>query len=265
MENGRTETTTLVPANFTALAQSLNRSVLAVIGAKNIEGFEKTYLVAEATKQLRGALTPEYMKPIMELQGSKLGFKSDKSYPEGVVKDCLIEAVLTGVQPVGNQFNIIAGNCYITKEGFGYLLKNIEGLSWEIIPSIPAMKDTGATVKMKIKWTMDTITNEREIDFAIKVNQYMGADAVIGKATRKARAWLHNTITNTEVADGDTSDVPVIIDANHEDEITLDQLRALYELKKDTMRESDKFSAERIINNNETKSFSKLYNQLQPL
>lgn len=49
------------------------------------------------------------------------------------------------------------------------------------------------------------------------------------------------------------------------DEITLDQLRALYELKKDTMRESDKFSAERIINNNEVKSFQKLYNQLQPL
>jgi hypothetical protein len=191
---------------------NLNSTVVSVITADGMQGFEKAFLIAEATAKLKAALTPEYMKPIMELQNTKLGFMTDKKeggYPESVVKNCLIEAVLTGVQPFGNQFNIIAGNCYITKEGFGHLLKNTEGLTYEIIPQLPridAAKGSAAIV-MKIEWSYKDQKKTREIEFPIKVNQFMGADAVIGKATRKARAWLFNTIHNTEVADGDVMDV----------------------------------------------------------
>lgn len=248
-----------LPEKLAGVAAQLNRSVLSVIGAKNIEGFEKTYLVAEATSQLKKALTTEYMKPIMELQGSKLGFKADKNYPEETVKNCLIEAVLTGVQPVGNQFNIIMGNCYITKEGFGYLLKNIEGLSYEIIPQLPRIqtdKGSGAVV-MKIRWTIEGKTNERDIDFAIKVNSAMGADAVIGKATRKARAWLHSTITNTEISDGDINDLPVF-DVPYEEEITLETLNLLYDMKQDSLTPDEQNDAERIIKSKEEKSYKKL-------
>ena len=207
------ETTVTVPEKYSEVAKQLNSNVLSVIGADSLMGFEKAYLIADAAGKLKVALTTEYMKPIMELQGNKLGFKTDKDssggYPEAAVKNCLIEAVLTGVQPFGNHFNIIAGNCYITKEGFGYLLQHFKGLSYEIIPSLPridATKGSGA-VSMKIKWTLGGNSNEREIDFAIKVNNFMGADAVIGKATRKARAWLFNTINGFEISDGDVTDV----------------------------------------------------------
>jgi len=204
------ETSTL-PIKLSQLALNLNKSVVSVTGSKNLLGFEKAYAIAIAAGELKSALTSEFMKPIMDLQGNRLGFKTDKDnasgYPEAIVKNCLIEAVLTGVQPFGNQFNIIAGNCYITKEGFGYLLKNTEGLSYEIIPQLPRIKDQSGAVVMKIEWTYNGIKNTREIDFAIKVNNYMGTDAVIGKATRKARAWLFNTINGTEIADGDISDL----------------------------------------------------------
>ncbi|MFK5282891.1 hypothetical protein ACI3PL_25325, partial [Lacticaseibacillus paracasei] len=77
----------------------------------------------------------------MALQGNRLGFKTDKDksggYPESVVKNCLIEAVLLGIQPTGNQFNIIAGNMYPTKEGCGYLLNNFKGLSYNLVCSLP--------------------------------------------------------------------------------------------------------------------------------
>lgn len=193
------------------IAKKLNNSVLKVLTSEKLLGFEKAYLIANAVQELKVVLTPEYMKPIMALQSNKLGFKTDKDssggYPEETVKNCLIEAVLMGVQPFGNQFNIIAGNSYITKEGFGYLLANLEGLSYEIIPQLPRIKDQSAAVMMKIKWTYGGVTKEREIDFPIKVNQFMGADAVIGKATRKARAWLFNTITGSEISDGDVMDV----------------------------------------------------------
>src|SRR5690606_21005193 len=53
----------------------------------------------------------------------------------------------------------------------------------------------------------DGQSKERDIDFPIKINQHMGTDAVIGKATRKARAWLYNTITGSEIGDGDVTEV----------------------------------------------------------
>jgi hypothetical protein len=121
----------------------------------------------------------------------------------------MIEAVLTGVQVVGNHFNIIASNCYITKEGFGYMLKNISGLVYEIIHELQRINSdrTSAAIVMQIKWHYAGKENERKIDFPIRMNKMMGTDAVIGKATRKARAWLYNNVSGLEVADGDAADL----------------------------------------------------------
>lgn len=191
------------------IAQELNQSVASVIGQHHIQGFEKAYLIAEATTKLQSLLTKEYMKPIMALQGSRLGFKSDKIYDETTVKNCLIEAVLTGLQPHGNQFNIIAGNMYPTKEGLGYLLANFKGLSYQIIPELPRINstNTSAAIVMNVVWTINGIKNKEAIELPIKMNQYMGTDAVIGKATRKARAWLYSTLTGSEIAEGDVADL----------------------------------------------------------
>jgi len=203
---------------FSEVAAKLNKSVASVIGSKAVEGFEKAYIVADATEQLKVALTPEYLKPIMALQGNRIGFKTDKDsaggYPADVVKNCIIEAVLMGVQPVGNQFNIIAGNCYITKEGFGYLLRNFPSLNYEIIHSLPKInaEKTSAAVDSKLRWKLGNGEWESaELPIAVKMNNFMGTDAVLGKADRKSRAWLYNRITGLEVADGDTQDIQVEI------------------------------------------------------
>lgn len=193
------------------VASKLNQSVMSVIGQDKIIGFEKAYLVSNAIAELKELLTPEYMKPIMNLQGNKLGFKTDKDtsggYKEDVVKNCLIEAVLFGLQPTGNQFNIIAGNMYATKEGVGYLLSKIPGLKYDIIPELPRINSQSAAVVMNIEWTINGNHNAKKIDIPIKVNQYMGADAILGKATRKARKWLYDTITGTEIPEGDITDI----------------------------------------------------------
>ena len=193
-----------------SIAEQLNETVLSVIGEHNIQGFQKAYMIAEATTRLKQLLTPQYMKPIMELQGNKLGFKSDKTYPEEVVKNCLIEAVLTGLQPHGNQFNIIAGNMYPTKEGLGYLLGNFKGLSYKIIPELPRINanNTSAAIVMNISWSINNgPINKESIEIPIKVNNFMGTDAIIGKATRKARAWLYGTLTGSEISEGDVMDL----------------------------------------------------------
>lgn len=202
-----------LPEGQQAVATKLKTSVLSVISNRQLEGFEKAFLIANATVELQGLLTPEIMKPIMALQGNRLGFLTDKDgkggYELAVVKNCLIEAVLLGLQPHSNQFNIIAGNMYVTKEGFGHLLSQTKGLSYKVIPGLPRLNadKTSAAINVKLKWTFNGKAEEEDIELPIKVNAFMGVDAIAGKATRKARAWLFNTIHGTEVADGDAVDV----------------------------------------------------------
>lgn len=200
-----------LPDKLMLVSENLNTAVANVMGAENANAFQKAYLIADAIGKLQTILTPEYMKPFMVLQGNKLGFKTDKDnasgYPEAVVKNCLIEAVLFGLQPAGNQFNIIAGQMYATKEGIGYLLSKMKGLSYKIIPELPRIKDGSGAVVMNIEYTINNKTVIEKLDIAIKVNQYMGADAVIGKATRKARKWIYDTITGSEIPEGDVMDI----------------------------------------------------------
>lgn len=263
----------MIPQN--AVALKLNNAVETVLTADSFSGFQKAYLIATAAGQLKNLLTPEYMKPIMDLQGNKLGFKTDKDiaqgggkgpgYPEEVVKNCLIEAVLTGVQPFGNQFNIIAGNCYITKEGFGYLLRNFEGLTYEIIPALPRINSdkSSAAISMKVKWTLNGTEKERDLEIPVKMNSFMGTDAVIGKATRKARAWLYNTITGSEVPEGDAMDVTAeVVGSKLNEETKIEELQTLFDFKKALLSKEEAENAQRIIDNKEAASYSKLFKLL---
>lgn len=255
------ETNVAVTESQVELAKKLNERVVSVLGNDTLQGFEKAYQIANAIADLKELLTPTYMKPIMALQGNKLGFKTDKDttggYPEEVVKNCLIEAVLTGVNPFNNQFNIIKGNAYITKEGFWELLRKIPGLRYDIVfdlPRISADKNSAA-VTAKVSWTLNGEKNEKEVPIPVKTDQYGTADSVLGKATRKARAWLFNTITGVEIGDGDVQDVdfkvvpskpePITKEAKEEERILLmlgdcKSLSALRELEKICTTEATK-------------------------
>ena len=172
--------------------------------------FKKMFMLAEAMKTLRALLTNKVMEPIMALQNTPNGFMTDRpqgGYDVDTVRECVIAATLDGVFVVGNEFNIIASRYYCTKNGLGHKLRDIPGLGQTITPGIPRnVGESGAIIKMTIEWTYSKKSESKEIEFAVRVNKGMGADAVIGKATRKARAWLYAKITGNEVPDGDASD-----------------------------------------------------------
>lgn len=243
--------------------KKLNEKVISVIGSDKIIGFQKAYIIADAVGELKTLLTKEYMKPIMALQGSRLGFKADKIYDESIVRDCLIDAVLSGVQPFGNQFNIIAGNMYITKEGFGYLLGNLPGLSYDITFELPRIKDESAAIVAIINWKLNGEAKEKKMDIPVKVNKFMGTDAVIGKATRKARAWLYNTIAGTEFGDGDVTDIQAEVSPGKEPAVSLEDLQLLYEMKKESCTGDEQVQIERIIKDKEVLSYGKAHKLLQ--
>lgn len=198
-----------------AVIESLDSAVEKGMAAQNMGGkMSRALAVADAVQDLRVALdTPGVMDAVMALQGSALGYRTDKDgqggYPANVVKDALLEAMMAGCYPVGNEFNIIAGRAYITKEGMGRKLSGIHGLGYSITPGVPKMAGSGAIQPMDVSWSYNGEKGEKSLDVCVRVNKGMGADAIVGKATRKARAWLFQHITGQEVPDGEISDDPI--------------------------------------------------------
>lgn len=196
------------------VSKKLNDKVGSVLSETSLEGFEKAHLISTAFVALEQMLTDEYMVPIMALQGSKLGFRTDKDksggYPIKVVRRCLIEAVLYGLQPYGNQFNIIAENMYPTREGLGGALKKIPGLDYNIILQLPQINQAkdGAAVTARIEFCIPgkIVLTTKEIPLPIKMDSYTSLDGIRGKAERKARKWLYEHLTGLDIGDTDIDD-----------------------------------------------------------
>lgn len=206
--------------------KELSDKITTVLSA-DINNIENSLVVANAITFLQEKLTPEVMKPIMALQGSKLGFKTDKDlvknnstgkyergpgYPLDVVKNCFIEMSLIGLLPTSNEWNIIGGNSYVTKEGGTSLLKKqCKGLEDYTIKYLKVNQSDDkktANVATSIKWIVNGKPSEEQIDFPVKSDPYTTFDALIGKAERKAKVWLYNKINGTNISDGDVMDIP---------------------------------------------------------
>lgn len=202
-------TLTSSEAKLAETLDSLTESGLACANMAN--NFTKTFTVARCVSQLKQALTTEVMQPIMELQGSPLGFRTDRDskggYDMQTVKEVLIDATMQGLMPCGNQFNIIGGRMYITKEGFTYKLGQLSDLSYTINMGVPISKNGGAIVHTEILWSRDVTGMSKPcrkvLDIPVRVNNGMGVDAVLGKADRKAKCWLYNNITGQTLSDGE--------------------------------------------------------------
>lgn len=194
------------------VSEVLNQQITNVL-ANQIPGMEKSFVMAAAIRTMQTMLTPEVMQDVMALQGSRLGFRTDQDKGGGyglpIVKNCCIEALLLGVELVGNQFNIIAGNMYITREGFTHLLKNIPTLNYELTyTNITQSEDKSfGSVDVRIDWNINGVNESRLVNFPVNSNKFATADALKGKAERKAKCWLFNKIKGTNLVDGDVQEV----------------------------------------------------------
>lgn len=181
----------------------------------------KGLILARSIVMLRNLVTKEIMSDVMQLQGTPLGFKTDKDrdggYAEAEVREVLIQSLLRGLRPTGNEWNIIAGNLYVTKEGLERLLKEFPGLSGlKVQIGVPAkvgQADEGALVPARATWYMDGVHDgiecqkEGDTDYRIpiRVNKFMGVDAIQGKAISKLYRKIYQRITGSEImSDADT-------------------------------------------------------------
>lgn len=209
-----------------------------VCGLTTIQGqgqFASAFAMAGALRQMRDSITPAMMRDIMELRGTRLGFRTDRDDPHckhppygtEVVKDCLIEGTLRGARIVGNEINIIGGNCYLTLEFYRRIMAEMPGLTdLALMPGAPMPGQSGKTAyvpyiavwryfdkpgRMERLYSKcektGKITDNR---IPVRVNEGMIVDAILGKAERKMRAAIYNHLTGTHFSDADLEDLGLL-------------------------------------------------------
>lgn len=174
-----------------------------------ISTMKRTMVLAKGMQTLRKHMTGEMMKDIAGLANTKIGFKTDaqsrgRDYSHEEMRDVIIEAMLRGASVIGNEFNIIAGGCYLTKEYFERVLREHPDVSnLRVQEGIPVMSKTGdyAFVPMQATWelngTKDELKCEGDYRIAVRVNKGATIDQLLGKAKRKLLARIYARVTGS--------------------------------------------------------------------
>lgn len=191
---------------------------------------QRAFILAQGIQQLNALITPAMMTSIIALQDSPLGFRTDKDptvwdkktnaynkpYGLDVVKRCFVESLLRGAMPVGNEWNIIAGRLYLTKEFFERAVAEFPGVTdLRLEPGVPRMANGGAIVPFKCTWKRDGKPDSMSRDIPVRSNEGMGVDAILGKATRKMLAAVYRDLTGSthSLPEGGVDDGPDVLSA----------------------------------------------------
>lgn len=180
------------------------------------QSFQSAFSRAAALKQVSEAITPEMHGYIMALQGTREGFVTDKDktggYPQEIVKARAVEALVHGARLDGNEFNIIAGGTYFTKEYYMRRVLDLEtqGIIHDLEAAIGAAEVKGryGYLEAVAAWyvgdqflRLDKVQRKlpdgKPFDDRIVVpaHETTGYDALVGKANRRLyRAILRRTV-----------------------------------------------------------------------
>lgn len=169
---------------------------------------------------------PEVKAMILRMQNIPLGFKTDERaaitgkyskpaivYGWKIIKPAIIQGLMNGVNPIGNQMNVISRQCYVTKEGCEFKLSNekkvldkldeyyIDERNYLGYDQAIGCAHIGIVVAYRLKGG-----EEEKKEFKVPVKhdpRYGGPDQAFGKAERKALAWLYQRVTGAKVPDGE--------------------------------------------------------------
>lgn len=205
-----------VPTTVLAAQETFELACQQAQGLQIINNFGAAFQAVNVVNLLRSALTDEVMKAVfMPLMNTKIGFLTDRNgrpngrgeiketYSVEVVRDCIIDAVVIGLLPTGNQFNIIAERMYPTKEGYTALLRKKEVKYFIEVGSDKSQTQGTAEIPCKITYQHNGEKNSFSIVATVKKDSYSSSDQIRGKAERRAKKALYEYITGCDFGDAD--------------------------------------------------------------
>jgi len=195
--------------------------------------FEKGLMYAHFISEMKASIEGKTFEIIKNLMNTGLGFKTDRNpnaainpkspYPDEIVKDCVVQAMIHGLRIYGNEFNIIGGNFYVTKEGLERIVLSHPNLEKKVDLQFKGSKQSPDTGKYAITWEFSfkfkgsqevSGTNIVFVNGKVGKNDYdVSFDSVLGKARRKILNYIYNEMTNGfKIQDADDID-DIIIEA----------------------------------------------------
>ena len=178
--------------------------------------FERALVQCKAIEAIEQLLPPEILQQFVRLMDSPYGFKTDRNsnntdgtkksaYPLEVVRSCIIQAWLAGATIQGNQFNIIAGNSYLTKVFYRKAILATKGVAdlRLTIGTPQRYGDSSAVCEAKAEWSyfgkpqVLKFLKTEELDARIVVNTFHsnGPDAIRGRVESKLYQRVFSVLT----------------------------------------------------------------------
>ncbi len=205
-----------LPATIVAAQEKFEVALRDASAIDIVNNFGAAFNAARVITLLREALTDEVMARVfMPLMTTKVGFRTDRDgkpdkqgrvkplYDVPTVRDAIIDAAIIGLLPTGNQFNIISGTMYPTKEGYTVLLKKI-GAKYVIdVQQDRSQNPAFAEFPCKITYSYNGEKNSLTINATVRRDQYSSNDQLRGKAERRAKKALYEYLTGTDYGEAD--------------------------------------------------------------
>lgn len=218
----------------TALADAKQNFAVALKDAQALDivnNMASAFDAAIIVNRLEAVLTDEVMNAVfMPLMNKRTGFLTDrdpnkpdkrtgvapKPYSVDVVRTAIIDAAMVGLQPVGNQFNIISGSMYPAKAGFSAILtrmKQSNGLvyNFEFDPEVNVKSSDPAYMaipcRISYKTNRDDLKGYFKYVAMVKVNgETSTTDQLRGKAERKCKKAFVEFLTGLDLGDADATE-----------------------------------------------------------
>lgn len=205
-----------LPATIVAAQEKFEVALRDASAIDIVNNFGAAFNAARVITLLREALTDEVMARVfIPLMNTKVGFRTDRDgkpdkngrtkplYDVPTVRNAIIDATIIGLLPTGNQFNIISGTMYPTKEGYTVLLKKI-GAKYVIdVQQDRSQNPAFAEFPCKITYSYNGEKNSLTINATVRRDQYSSNDQLRGKAERRAKKALYEYLTGTDYGEAD--------------------------------------------------------------
>jgi len=233
--------------------------------------FSSALAVADGIKHLRMIFKthPGIKETVEAMQNTRLGFLTDRTpksiaaskaqgkpllpYTYDEVAEACIEAMIKGFRITNNEFNIIAGNFYPAKNGKYRKIIEYPGITdFQFTTTSPVYEadNKAAKVQAYASWYKDGIKQSLGISapdkgiqdtqvFKIRVNAYMGEDAIIGKAHSKLFSRVLERITGKVQPEATDLEFGggAVVDMETVEEKTLTKAEALKEKLREAKKE----------------------------